>query len=106
MQPSGILSVLANAYFGVQDHIAQHGDGLLEHGIFMFDLLASENIDCHFYAANANNHQLTWGVVGAAIHALSNYMLTENNAGTATFTIFDGNTEVGFGSVDVLPAKK
>lgn len=106
LQAQGILAVLANALFGVQDHIAQHGDGLLQHGIFMFDLLAAENIDCHFYAANGNNHQLTWGVVGAAIQALSNYMLTEANAGVATFTIFDAGTEVGFGSVDVVPAKK
>lgn len=90
----------------MQDHIARHGDGLLEHGVFMFDLLAAENIDCHFYAANANNHQLTWGVVSAAIQAISNYMIVENNAGIATFQIFDGGTEVGFGSVDVVSAKR
>lgn len=106
LQPNDILSVLANALFDIQDHIAQHGDGLLQHGIFMFNLLAAENVDCHFYAANTNNHQLTWGVVGSAVQALSNYMLTESNAGVATFTIFDGGTEVGFGSIDVVPAKK
>ena len=94
--------MLANALLEVQDHIAAYGDGLLEHGIFMFDLLAAENVDCHFYAANSNNHQLNWGVVRAAIQALTSYMLVENNAGSATFTIFDGGNEVGFGSIDVV----
>ncbi|KAI4125041.1 MAG: hypothetical protein LQ347_005505, partial [Umbilicaria vellea] len=46
-------------------------------------------------ALNANNHQMTWGVLGAAIQALLNLMWTQNWWGAATSTVFDGENQVG-----------
>ena len=50
---------------------------------------------------NANNHQQTWGVLGAAIAALASYMQegVEAGPGSAYFVIFDGENEVGVGMV-------
>lgn len=47
---------------------------------------------------NSNNHQITWGVFGAALSALKEYT-NEYGWGTASFTIFDGVKEVGEGYV-------
>ena len=47
---------------------------------------------------NTNNHQQTYGVLGAAIAALRDYM-AENGYGAASFVIFDGANEVGKGVV-------
>ena len=46
-------------------------------------------------AANANNHQLTWGVLAAAIHALLVLMGVEHWWGAATSTVYDGDNAVG-----------
>ena len=54
--------------------------------------------DVELYMRNANNHQQTWGVVGAAIGALQDYM-NQNGFGQATFNVFDGGTEVGVGKI-------
>lgn len=48
---------------------------------------------------NANNHQQTWGVLGAAISALSEYMLAQKGRGyspsSVAFLIYDGPNQVG-----------
>lgn len=49
------------------------------------------------HAWNENNHQMSWGVLGAAIQAVQDCMLNIEEWGTATFSIWDGETEVGFG---------
>ena len=49
--------------------------------------------------ANSNNHQATWGVLGAALTALQDYMRSQDAWGTAEFTIFDGKYEVGKGTL-------
>lgn len=49
---------------------------------------------------NANNHQLTWGVLGAAIDALGEYMnQAVTGPGESWFSIFDGRNEVGTGTI-------
>ena len=48
---------------------------------------------------NANNHQLTYGVVQAAIAALKSYMSQENNYGWVLFEIWDGDNQVGVGAL-------
>ena len=48
---------------------------------------------------NSNNHQTTWGVLGAALTALEDYMQSMDKWGTAEFTIFDGTNEVGKGTL-------
>lgn len=49
------------------------------------------------HAWNENNHQMTWGVLGSAIQAVQDCMLNIEEWGTATFSIWDGQNEVGFG---------
>lgn len=51
-------------------------------------------------AWNADNHQLTWGVLGAALTALLDYMRIFGN-GAITFNIFDGTHMVGHGTVQI-----
>ena len=45
---------------------------------------------------NANNHQTTWGVLGAAVEALRECMRV-NGWGVGRFGIWDGGIEVGGG---------
>lgn len=49
--------------------------------------------------ANANNHQLTWGVMGAALTALYDEMERLVIGSVGLFTIVDGDTEVGTGTI-------
>ena len=43
---------------------------------------------------NTGNHQLTWGVMGAAVEALTNFMVLYG-FGPAVFLIYDGGNLVG-----------
>ena len=77
-------------------HIAIHGDGLIADGQFNWAGAAGLVLR----TANANNHQQTWGVLGAALDALGAF--TQQNqmvAGAAIFSIFDGMNMVGLGSI-------
>ncbi|MCJ1302716.1 hypothetical protein MMC08_005520 [Hypocenomyce scalaris] len=47
---------------------------------------------------NANNHQITWGVLSAAVEAMEAFMI-QYGFGEATFSIYDGANEVGEGDV-------
>ena len=47
---------------------------------------------------NSDNHQTTWGVLGAAVTASENHM-SQNYYGAASFTIIDGMVEVGKGVI-------
>lgn len=47
---------------------------------------------------NANNHQVTFGVLGATVHALLEYMML-NGWESVAFDIYDGKNIVGGGSV-------
>ena len=53
----------------------------------------------YFRATNANNHQITMGVLGAAISALRDYV-TKEGGGTLTFDIYDGENQVGVGLIE------
>ncbi len=51
-------------------------------------------------AEDANHHQLTWGVLGAALQAVKEYMSQSGNSfGTAYFSIYDGDNQTGKGSI-------
>lgn len=53
--------------------------------------------------ANANNHQITWGVYGAALVALMQFM-DAHGWGPAVFRVVDGSNAVATGVVKrVLP---
>lgn len=48
--------------------------------------------------ANANNHQLTYGVLQNALVALRSWMIFFNGCGLIEYDIFDGGNQVGTGS--------
>lgn len=54
---------------------------------------------------NSNNHQTTWGVMGATLGALREFM-NEYGWGAARFTIFDGVKEIGEGIVASVASKQ
>lgn len=53
-------------------------------------------------AANANNHQLTRGVVLSALLALRSWLIAYDVYGTAAFDIYDGANLVGAGTLRLL----
>ena len=98
--PPAVLSLVQNAVVNIQTHIAQAGNDLIPGGIYTFDSRTGR-ADCEGYTTDSHNHRQTWGVVGAALLAVADYMLSNNNMGKAEFTIYDGGTEVGQETVDV-----
>ena len=62
---------------------------------------ATGNYGVELLVTNANNHQTTWGVLGAAVSAVGQWMLNTNGTGTVSFEIVDGTNEVGMGQVQV-----
>ena len=89
-----VVRLLREASDFVSSHLAVISDGLLVGGksAWLADALSVK-------VANANNHQTTWGVLRAALVALDDYMEVNEHVGAAEFTIFDGVTEVGAGTV-------
>lgn len=91
---NGVLPMLNVARAFVQQALLNLGDRVIEtgavdyHGAFLMN----------FRTWNTNNHQQTYGVLGAAIAALTSYM-GAHGYGSATFTIFDGANEVGAGMI-------
>ena len=47
---------------------------------------------------NANNHQITWGVLSSAVRGLRDYM-AEKGWKEVGFEVFDGWNQVGTGAV-------
>ena len=100
MAPAAVMTLLHKAVIDIQTHTARAGDGLLLGWVYIFDW-QTRATDCEVYTVNSNNHQQTWGVVGAALLAVSDYMLDNNVMGPATFTIYNNGTEVGQGTIEV-----
>ena len=69
-------------------------DGLLPEGIFRVE--AGPMI---LQMRNANNHQVTWVVLNAAVWALVDYMVEKDKFGTMVFDVFDGGNKVGEGFI-------
>lgn len=49
--------------------------------------------------ANANNHQMTWGVLKSAMVVLDDFIKENGGFASATFDIFDGKNQVGTGKI-------
>lgn len=69
------------------------GDKAVDNGVFDWP-----NNGMALKAWNANNHQMTYGVLGAALDAVGDYM-SFNGFRRATFAIYDGANQVGEGVV-------
>lgn len=88
-----VLEMLTDTLAFIQIQRAR-GDGVIPRGTFGFSRYGAS-----WYSANANNHQVTWGVLAGAVMALSSFMDAYGGFGYAHFEIFDGGNQVGSGSV-------
>lgn len=74
------------------------GDGVIRQGYFKH---MSEGLE--LYTQSTNNHQQTWGVLGAAVAALQTYMegaeWNRGEVGSVQFSIYDGANEVAMGTL-------
>ena len=67
-------------------------DGLLPRGSVTIPGHSGNSL----HAYNAGGHEITWGVLGAAVEALQDW--SQNNAyGQMTYAIYDGPNQVGEG---------
>ena len=91
-----IVALLEQALLAIHLHIEAHGDGDVPRG----EARWAGNDGTVLRVANANNHQLTWGVLGVAIQGVKS-VLGEGALGRASFVIFDGRNMVGRGWIEV-----
>ena len=88
-----VEDLLDAAGAAVYDHIYTGGDGVIPGGVI--DYRYSGLI---LLSQNSNNHQQTWGVLGAAISALTDYMLAQKEQGYdpsfVDFMVYDGPNQV------------
>lgn len=93
---------LKGAFDRTQVKIQTGGDRIILGGFFVWgDEPDTKGI--YIRTLNADNHQQTWGVLGAAISALQDFCLTLDNLGIVPrnleFRIYDGDTQVGTGDL-------
>ena len=89
--------ILDGASAAVYDHIVAVGDGNILGGNFQWplgELSVSQLLFLRVW--NANNHQITWGVLHASIVAIASFMRT-HGWGVGHFNIYDGGIQVGYG---------
>lgn len=95
---SEVPDMLVACFTEIMTHIAVFGDGAVTTGVFSW---APRNLAIHVW--NANNHQITWGVLGAAVHALQDFMFHTQHWGGARFDIYDGQNMVAQGLLGLHP---
>lgn len=78
----------------IKSVIDLRGDGVIRSGHYEYDFSGGIN----FRTWNANNHQQTYGVVGAAISALRDFMDKFEYA-AVDFEVWDGGNQVGEGQI-------
>ena len=89
--------ILNGASAAVFDHIVAAGDGTVLGGKFQWppgELSLSQLLFLKVW--NANNHQITWGVMHSTIAAIWNYM-SLYGWGVGHFDVYDGGIQVGYG---------
>ena len=91
---NSVSTLLDTAFIIAMNRIHNDGDGPITRGVF--ELIGENKLLLNVW--NSNNHQTTYGVLGAACMALVQYM-TITTFGTVTFHIYDGIREVGQGQI-------
>lgn len=95
------LQLTVDAHNDVLGWLSEHGDGVIGQGYVAYE---QNGLELHY--ENANNHQLTWGVVGSATYALWGYInwlaSTWATVGAVNFMVFDGAAQVGTGRMELL----
>lgn len=62
----------------------------------------TSDIGLALHVWNINNHQVTWGVLGAALVGLQDFMRAKAVWAEASFYVYDGGVEVGAGVLGVV----
>ena len=101
IDPGPLWNILHDAYQNLMTFMIERGDGVMVSG--SYDWPPSEPV---LRITNANNHQTTWGVMAAAIYALADWMHTESTFGGGFFDIYDGQNQVGTGTIRGLSEGK
>lgn len=91
-----ITEMLMAAYDTVRAIQVQQGLGLVWGGEFV-----QEGADTVLRIWNANNHQLTWGVVGQVVTGLLDYMSPQTHGAAIVFKVFNGAHQVGAGQISM-----
>ena len=95
LDPGRLITALLNSASDyVSDYLHDTRDQVVSGGQSEWDV--ADTLSLHLW--NTNNHQLTWGVVKAALEALNDYM-NKSGYGEVEFSIFDGAHEVGQGAI-------
>lgn len=91
---NGVDDFLDAVGAAIKDQIRKKGDTTIRDGMSTYQTPGLMMI-----SQNANNHQQTWGVLGAGISALSEYMRVQKGQGyspsSVAFLIYDGPNQVG-----------
>ncbi|KAI4126056.1 MAG: hypothetical protein LQ347_005114 [Umbilicaria vellea] len=88
----GVYHMLVDAALDQLTTLERDGDAVIPTGVY--DRLGPDNLVLHIW--NANNHQLTRGVLAAALDALADFIDTYWS-GALQFYIWDGQHEVAQG---------
>lgn len=88
---STLLAFFSDVMTEVRKHLFTNSDGPIPGGEFFFN-----EDGLHWFVMNYNNHQITWGVMRAAVEALTNFMVLYG-FGPAEFMIMDGMNIVARG---------
>ena len=92
---------MTSAYESVFAHLLQSGDGLIPAGTWQFQLDGLQ-----FVVDNANNHQVSWGVLASAVWGVREFMLSMGIAGVVAFSVYDGVNLVGQGRVGQMRTRR
>ena len=88
------MSTVLNEAWGVIDEILRHlGDDDVQNEFFW----GADGVNLRTW--ETNGQKITWSALESALIALYNYMSTKDSWGAATFTIYQGPTEVGKGTI-------
>ncbi|KAI4125520.1 MAG: hypothetical protein LQ347_005354 [Umbilicaria vellea] len=91
-----ITDMLFAAYNTVQAIQMQNGLGLVRGGEFVH-----EGADAVLKMWNANNHQLTWDVVGVVVMGLLDFTLQQHHGAAIVFKVYNGANQVGAGQISM-----
>lgn len=97
----GLGSLLEAVSMACVGHVQQSADGPIPTGELSY-LIPQRGATVAMHAWSTNNHQLTYGVLGAAIRTLKEYF-DSTEWGAATMQIWDGVNEVGMAVVGLQP---
>ena len=99
---AGLHELLEDVSTSVMGHLQTNPDGPIPTGEFSYATAQWGGAAVAMHVWNVNNHQVTWGVLNAAIKALEEYYRGVE-WGAVTFGIWDGLNEVGMGAVGLQP---